>query len=222
VGAASAGGLPQASIYAAGMDPAPSFPRLTGSAEVSVRPAVAGDAAAVARVQLVTWRTAYRSVLPAALLDDWDEGAAADAWRTAVTAPPTPGHRLLVAVERDEVVGFAAFGPPERGADDEPDHGARSTEITAFLVEPRWGRRGHGSRLLAAVADLAREKGTGRLEVWLAESDAVSARFFGSAGWATDGWARTLDTGGTPLRELRWHALLDDEAPTDGPAEDAR
>jgi hypothetical protein len=48
--------------------------------------------------------------------------------------------------------------------------------------------------------------------VWLPEADTVSARFFESAGWAADGWARTLDTGGEPLREVRWHTLLlDDE-----------
>jgi hypothetical protein len=42
----------------------------------------------------------------------------------------------------------------------------------------------------------------------------VSARFLESAGWDRDGWARTLDTGGDPLRELRWHAVLGD--PTGG------
>ena len=52
----------------------------------------------------------------------------------------------------------------------------------------------------------------------LLESDRVSAGFYESAGWAPDGWARTLDTGGEPLREIRWHALLDnpDEAPQEG------
>ena len=64
-------------------------------------------------MQAVTWRTAYRSVLPAAVLDEWDDDAAAEAWRSATTSPPTPGHGVLVAVDRDGVVGFAAFGPPE-------------------------------------------------------------------------------------------------------------
>jgi hypothetical protein len=46
------------------------------------------------------------------------------------------------------------------------------------------------------------------------ESDRVSAGFLESAGWAPDGWARTLDTGGPPLRELRWHTVLDEDADT--------
>ena len=202
------------------MDAATPFPRFTGTAEVSVRPARPDDAAAVARVQVVTWRTAYRDVLPAAVLDDWDEDAAGETWRAAVTSPPTPGHGVLVAVERDEVVGFAAYGPAELGAGEAPDPAGPTTEIATLLVEPRWGRRGHGSRLLAAVADVARATGAARLQVWLPEADDVSAGFFESAGWAPQGWARTLDTGGAPLRELRWHAMLTDDRPDE--AEEAR
>lgn len=178
---------------------------------MSVRPARSADAADIARVQAVTWRTAYRAVLPAEVLDGWDEAAAADAWRTAITAPPTPGHRVVVAVEQDRVVGFAAQAPAEPTGGEGASADVRSGEIATLLVEPRWGRRGHGSRLLAAVTDLARTDGTARLQVWLTETDGASAAFFESAGWARDGWARTLDTGGAPLRELRWHTLLGEE-----------
>jgi GNAT superfamily N-acetyltransferase len=167
----------------------------------------------------VTWRTAYRSVLPASVLDEWDEAAAAETWRVAITSPPTHAHGVVVALERNEVVGFAAFGPPELADGDVPDPAGPTTEVSTLLVEPRWGRRGHGSRLLAAVADLGRSGGAARLQVWLVEDDEASARFYESAGWAPDGWARTLDTGGAPLRELRWHALLEDDA-QDGDRED--
>jgi GNAT superfamily N-acetyltransferase len=188
----------------------PSFPRLTGTADVSVRPARPDDAAAIARVQTVAWRTAYRSLLPPAVLDEWDQAAAEESWRAAITRPPTPGHGVLVAVEQTEVVGFAAYGPAEASPDDPPSPDGPVTEVAPLLVEPRWGRRGHGSRLLAAVSDLARATGAGRLVAWLPEADDVSARFLESAGWDRDGWARTLDTGGEPLRELRWHAVLGD------------
>jgi GNAT superfamily N-acetyltransferase len=192
------------------VDPASPLPRLTGTADASVRPARPSDAPEIARIQAVTWRTAYRAVLPRELLDDWDEAAATASWHSAVTTPPTPGHGVLVAVERQTVVGFAAYGPAELSAEERPDPAGPTTEVTTLLVEPRWGRRGHGSRLLAAVADIARDGGAARLQTWLLEPDQVSAGLYDSAGWAPDGWARTLDTGGTPLREVRWHALIDD------------
>jgi GNAT superfamily N-acetyltransferase len=193
------------------VQPTSPFPRFSGNADVSVRPARAQDAADIARVQVVTWRAAYRSVLPAGVLDDWDEQTAVRSWLSAVASPPTPAHGVLVALERDAVVGFAAYGPPEPGAGEGQDPAGPSTELLTLLVEPRWGRRGHGSRLLAAVADSARNSGATRLQAWLPEQDRVSADFFESAGWAPDGWARTLDTGQEPLRELRWHALLEED-----------
>ncbi|WP_116453054.1 GNAT family N-acetyltransferase [Blastococcus litoris] len=193
------------------MDPTSTFPRLTGRADVSVRPAVPEDAAEIARVQAVTWRTAYRSALPPEVLDGWDADAAESSWRSAVAAPPTPAHGVLVALERNSLVGFAAYGPAELTSGEEPDPAGPTTEVGTLLVEPRWGRRGHGSRLLAAVRDLAAAGGAARLQVWLLEADRVSASFYESAGWEPDGWARTLDTGSDPLREIRWHALLDEE-----------
>jgi GNAT superfamily N-acetyltransferase len=194
------------------VDPGPAFPRLTGTADVSVRPAVAGDAPEIARVQGETWRIAYRDVLPASALDAWDAADAEAAWTAAVTGPPTPAHGVLVALEGSHVVGFAAYGPPELAPDERADPTGPTTELAVLLVEPRWGRRGHGSRLLAAVADLAAGNGTARLSAWVAEGDRVTAGFLESAGWARDGWVRTLDADGTPLREVRWHTLLGGEA----------
>jgi len=191
------------------------FPRFTGTADVSVRPAVPDDAPLIARVQVLTWRTAYGDVLPAGALDRLDEAAAGASWRVAVETPPTPAHGVLVALERAAVVGFAAYGPAELAAAEPPDPAGPTTELVALLVEPRWGRRGHGSRLLAAVADLARASGAARLQMWVPEQDRVTARFLESAGWGPDGWARTLDTGieegNAPLREVRWHSLMTEE-----------
>ena len=197
--------------YAARVNAEGTFPRASGSADASVRPAWPDDAAEIARIQLVTWRTAYRSVLPAEVLDDWDADPGAATWRTAIASPPTPGHGVLVALEQNVLVGFAAYGPAELTAGEVPDPAGPTAEVTTLLVEPRWGRRGHGSRLLAAVADLAVAGKAARLQVWLPEDDRVSATFYESAGWAPDGWARTLDTGRGTLREIRWHALLGEE-----------
>ncbi|MCW2675068.1 MAG: acyltransferase [Modestobacter sp.] len=180
-----------------------------------MRPAAPGDAAHIARVQVVTWRTAYRAVLPAAVLDEWDDDAAAAAWRVAVLRPPTPAHGVLVAEDSGTLVGFAAYGPAELTTGELPSVEGPTTEVGALLVEPRWGRRGHGSRLLAALADVARAAGVRRLQIWLPEADRVTVAFLAGAGWAQDGWVRALDTGTSTIREVRWHTLLDD-----GPADE--
>src|SRR3712207_5692502 len=49
-----------------------------------VRPARSVDADEIARLQLSTWRTAYRRMLPAQVLDQIDEGYLARGWREAI------------------------------------------------------------------------------------------------------------------------------------------
>lgn len=170
-------------------------------ADVSVRPARPEDAERVARVQLSTWRTAYADLLPAAALDVPEVQAAA-LWLGAVESPPSPTHRLLVAFERDELVGFAASGP---SADEDADG---SVELLTLLVEPRWGRRGHGSRLVAATVDFWRGDGATTAVAWSWERDPATRGFLAGSGWELDGAARGLDTGDGVQRQLRFHTDL--------------
>jgi GNAT superfamily N-acetyltransferase len=162
-------------------------------ADVSVRPARPEDAERIAAVQLSTWRTAY-GFLPVEALDVPLEQAAA-VWLRAIEVPPTDKHRVLVAMDAADLVGFAASEP-----------GEEAVELSALLVEPRWGRRGHGSRLLAAAVDHWREDGATTAVAWLWEQDSASRSFLTSAGWEPDGAARGLDTGPRVEPQLRLHA----------------
>jgi L-amino acid N-acyltransferase YncA len=175
-------------------------------ADVSVRAAHATDVAEVARIQVATWRWGYREILPAAVLAGLAEDTAAEAWRTAITEPPSAQHRVLVATEATHVVGFTAFGPTDEREPDDP--GEQTVAVAALLVEPRWQRRGHGSRLSAALADHVRADGVARLVMWIPEADAASREFLIGAGWAPDGLARALDTGAGELREIRLHTRV--------------
>jgi GNAT superfamily N-acetyltransferase len=176
-------------------------------ADVSVRPARADDVPEIVRVQLDTWRTAYARLLPPAVLAGVSPAQAGARWTAAVTAPPSPRHRVLVAIEGQAVVGFAAFGP----ADDDAAPETPAATIHALLVEPRWGRRGHGSRLLAATVDHLRADGVRHAVVWVIEGDAASASFYRSAGWEPDGYVRALADDGPAVREERFHVSLADD-----------
>jgi GNAT superfamily N-acetyltransferase len=176
-------------------------------ADVSVRPAVADDAAEIGRIQVDTWRTAYLEVVPAAVLDAVSTDAATAQWAAAISAPPTPRHHVLVALEQHWRVGFAALGPADDLEADDPEP-ATTAALAVLLVEPRWGRRGHGSRLLAAAVDHARADGMTRAVAWIPEGDTVTREFLISAGWAPDGLVRALDTGAGELREIRLHSVL--------------
>ncbi|MDP9115866.1 MAG: GNAT family N-acetyltransferase [Actinomycetota bacterium] len=176
-------------------------------ADVSVRPGRPDDVAEVARIQIETWRVGYAEILPAAVLASLSSAEADAAWDAAVNQPPTPRHHVLVALDQDWRVGFAASAPAADLEPDDPDPDTTAV-IGPLLVEPRWGRRGHGSRLLAATIDHARLDGMTRAISWVPEGDAASREFLISAGWAPDGLARVLDTGAGELREIRLHVDL--------------
>jgi GNAT superfamily N-acetyltransferase len=170
-------------------------------ADVSVRPAAAEDDAAIAAVQLRAWRSSHGALLGAEVLDRLDAAAVQDQWSRAITAPPSPQHRVLVACEGARVVGFAASAPALEGV-----------EVLALEVDPDHQRGGHGSRLLTACVDLARETGAGHLQAWVLEGDSAREQFFSSAGLGPDGARRELGVGveGGPraVCEHRWVAEI--------------
>jgi GNAT superfamily N-acetyltransferase len=200
-----------------------------------VRPARDGDTAEIARVQYDTWRIAYPRFIPRFAVDAVRPEWLAEQWAEAVSRPPSDRHRVLVAIEQAEdapehLVGFTAIGPADETAlaPDEtppeaaPDDAAAATAapaqagpglaaaaaITDLLVEPRWGRRGHGSRLLAAAVELWRSDGFDRAVAWAFAEDVATVKFLGSAGWEPDGATRSLDVEGILVPQARLHVAL--------------
>jgi GNAT superfamily N-acetyltransferase len=176
-------------------------------ADVSVRPATVVDAAELGRIQVDTWRAVYQDVVPEPVLAGLTADATGNRWAASISQPPTSRHHVLVALEQQWRVGFAALGPADDLETDDPDPETTGA-LVLLLVEPRWGRRGHGSRLLAAATDHARADGMTRVVAWLPEADSVTRDFLASAGWAPDGLIRALDTGAGELREIRMHTAL--------------
>jgi GNAT superfamily N-acetyltransferase len=181
-------------------------------ADADVRPAVPADAAEIARVQVTTWRLAYAEVLPAEVLAGLDAEAVAKEWRETIQHGPAS---VFVASEGGWTVGFCAAGPAPAeeaaSADGTAPEDLAAVTLVSALVEPRWGRRGHGGRLLATAGSAARAGGATRGISWVPEADAASLAFYRRAGWAGDGTVRTLDAGGRTVREVRLTGGLDFE-----------
>ncbi|GGB97581.1 GNAT family N-acetyltransferase [Cellulomonas carbonis] len=171
------------------------------TADVSVRPATPGDETDVARIQLVAWRTDHGELLGSETLDAVDEEAVRRQWEQAIVAPPSPAHRVLVACAGPRVVGFVASAPD-----------GDAVQLLALEVDPDHRRGGHGSRLLAACVDLARERGATRLVTWVLEGDEPRGRFLAGAGLGPDGARRELasgpDGGTRTVAEARWEAEI--------------
>ncbi|SOD74148.1 acetyltransferase (GNAT) family protein [Jatrophihabitans sp. GAS493] len=181
-------------------------------ADVSVRPGRSDDAATLAQIQVEVWQTAYSAFLPPAILALTPDEVRPP-WAAAIAEPPSSRHHVLVAQEQEWVVGFAALAPADP-QEQTPDV-ATTALLGPILVQPRWGRRGHGSRLLSASVEHALGDGMTRLICWIAEADEVTRTFLSAAGWQVDGYARALDTGAGELREIRMHTTLTDTGPSE-------
>ncbi|MFI6101514.1 GNAT family N-acetyltransferase [Lentzea sp. NPDC051213] len=168
-------------------------------ADAGVHTATAADLAEIIRIHRETWRLAYAQLLPQEVLDTLDTD---EAWALAVQS-----GAVLAATEGDWTVGFvvASKAPDDEVAKADgtlpPD--AATTALLSVLVEPRWGRRGHGTRLVAEACEKLTEAGATRGIAWVPEADKASRNFYERIGWAGDGTVRTLDAGGRPLREVR-------------------
>jgi GNAT superfamily N-acetyltransferase len=177
------------------------------NADVSCRVAWADDAPAIAAVQVRAWRTSYAGVLPAELLEAMSPEEIAPGWAEALSRPPDARNRVLVALERNLVTGFALTGP----ATDPDCDPVADGEVTDLTVDPHQRGKGHGSRLMQACVDTLRADRFTRGVVWLAATDDESRRFWTEAGWAPDGAHRTLDLtgdGSVTVKQVRLHASL--------------
>ncbi len=179
----------------------------TPAADVSVRLAWPDDAAAIAAVQVRAWRERYAEILPADVLEELPAEQFHEAWLSSITRPTEARQRVLVALARATVHGFAATAPST-----DPDASpATDGEVAEFVVDPEQRRAGHGSRLLHAVVDTMRSDKFTRGTWWLNATDDDLRTFLADQGWDADGAHRELDLhgdGSVVVKQVRLHTDL--------------
>jgi GNAT superfamily N-acetyltransferase len=179
----------------------------TPTPDAGVRPARPQDAASIGQVHANAWQASYAQLLPDRSAAALAPQALAESWLAAVSDPPSPQHRVLVATAGPDVVAFVALSP---GTDADAAPG-QDAEILVLLVDPESTGRGHGSRLLNASVDTLRDNGFTVLRAWVPEPDEDRQRFLAGAGFTVDGATRVLDASGdgtATVRELRWSASI--------------
>ncbi len=177
------------------------------SADVSVRIAWGEDAPAIASVQVRAWRAEYADLLPEELLHAMEPADVAEAWRESLARPSDARNRVLVALERNTVRGYAVTSPsPDPDCDPVADG-----ELVELTVDPDHTRQGHGSRLVQASAETLRADRFVQALSWLRATDDVRRAFLTDAGWGPDGAHRELDLRGDAtlvVKQVRMHTDL--------------
>ena len=162
---------------------------------VAVRPAGGDDAAAIARVQVATWRSAYAGIFPEAYLGNLNDIRIAAGWGASIERA---GHVTLVAEDAalpaEPVVGFAHAGPGEA---------AGEAEVFTLYVLSGHQRRGIGRLLLARMAALLAPDHS-RIVIRVLVENGPARAFYERLGGAA-GAVRRLHVGGRAVEEIAYH-----------------
>jgi GNAT superfamily N-acetyltransferase len=149
---------------------------------VTIREAVADDAAGIADVHVRSWQTAYRGLIDQGFLDRLSRTEHLSMWRHRFEAAD-PDLHVLVAEAGGEIVGFSSFGPSR-----DVDAGVNTAEVYAIYLAPERFGAGVGRQLLGRTVKALGGLGFLDCTLWVLEVNHRARRFYDAAGWR---WDRT-------------------------------
>lgn len=159
---------------------------------VTIRAATNGDAAAIARIHVQTWRDAYAGIVPAGHLAGLSEEARASFWEQRLADRASV---VQVAFEGSQMAGWASGGPCR-----DPDSPGRPEVYGIYVASSHW-RRGIGRRLLGALEGML--PGAGPVSLWVLRQNLPAIRFYEALGFIPDGLEKQVVLGGAALAEIR-------------------
>jgi GNAT superfamily N-acetyltransferase len=163
---------------------------------ITIREATCTDALAIAHVHVASWQTTYRGLLSQEFLEGLSVSSREKYWQDVLCAE----HRndcMLVAVDNDEVVGFASAGTERTGS-----YNARG-ELYAIYLLASHQREGIGRKLVKSVAQWLLQAGIDDMLVWVLR-DNPSWHFYEKLGGKAVG-AQLVMIGGVTFEETGYH-----------------
>ena len=150
------------------------------------------DAAAIARVHVASWHTAYAALIPAERLQRFTLERRTLAWRSNLAG--TNAHTVVFDRQGGGIAGFASSGASRSV----PGWG----EIWALYVDPAaWGA-GIGSALFADAMGHLAASGWSRVLIWVLEGNDRAVEFYRGNGFVLDG-TRAVEDGYPQIRMRR-------------------
>lgn len=164
---------------------------------MTIRTATPQDLPAVAEIHVRSWQTAFRGIMPDALLDAMDVADREEMWRRSLQRHP--GGIVVALDDQEEIVGFCCFGRAPGDSHDVPF----DSRIYALHVHPDRKRQGIGTRLVFAVFRRLRDFGCRSVILWTLESLASSRSFYEYLG-GTLSRSKITNFDGTELVEVAY------------------
>ena len=164
---------------------------------MNVRQARIEDSAALAQVQVDSYRTAYAGMFPQAYLDRFTVEEQEQDWSELLSLE-LEDVLLVAETEAGEVVGYALGRP---GLTEIPLY---ESELVALHVSQSYQGQGIGRQLLVAVAGELKQKGCRTLMLWVLKETPSRLFYEGMGGQLL---AATKESGGVIEVAYGWTAI---------------
>src|SRR5690242_10386589 len=82
---------------------------------IQIRPARVEDAAGIGRVHVDSWRTSYKGIVPAEVLNNLSYERREEMWRNSLSNPERKNYDYVAVDEQERIVGFVTGGPLRDG-----------------------------------------------------------------------------------------------------------
>ncbi len=141
-----------------------------------IRPAVAADAPAIADVQVASWNTTYRGLLPDALIDRITVPDRTQQWTRIINTLDENGTgKVFVCEAEGKVVGFASVGAQREPNLKEQGYDA---ELTSAYLYQENQRQGIGNALVSACFAEGARLGYKGITAWVLSTNAPARAFY--------------------------------------------
>lgn len=149
------------------------------------------DFSAIARIYTLSWKAAYRGIIPQKFLDSLDEVR----WISGISE----GHQnMMVMMDGKRYAGVSSF----RDARDEMMAGWG--EVVSIYLLPEYYGKGFGGALLDASVDALRAIGFEKVYLWVLKENIRARSFYQKQGFALSGEEKTIELAGADLEEVMY------------------
>lgn len=153
---------------------------------VEIRYANAGDAKDLGEIQSLSWRAAYKGIVPDDVLEAYTPELREKAFEGFLAAGES---RSAVALIDGEPAGWTCF---EKCRDDDL---AGYGEVWGIYLKPEYWRRGIGTQLLLWTLDELKKLGYNSVSLWVLEENNDARKFYEHNGFIEDGAKKELEIG---------------------------
>lgn len=167
---------------------------MNNSSPIRVRLAQTGDAAAIARVRVDSWRTTYRGLLPDEYLVQLSYEQSTQSWRSLLEAPERRGLAFVAETITYQIVGFAIGGANRDG---DPVYDG---ELYAIYLLEEHQHQGLGKRLLTTLTRRLLQEGISSMVAWMLSGNPAGAFYRAMGGEQVN--ERGIMIGGRSYREI--------------------